>query len=168
MDQQTLAYYKTNAQDLAQKYESVKSSLAPYFISSFVPGGKVLDIGCGSGRDLAELHKLGYQAFGLDGTSELVGIAQFIHPELRGRVVQGLLPEFDIPFGGEFDGVICCAVLMHIDSTELLNASLAIKRCLKINGRLLISIPSQRSDTDSTERDANGRLFKITLQDFFN
>ena len=160
MDQQTLAYYKTNAQDLAQKYESVKSSLAPYFISSFVPGGKVLDIGCGSGRDLAELHKLGYQAFGLDGTSELVGIAQFIHPELRGRVVQGLLPEFDIPFGGEFDGVICCAVLMHIDSTELLNASLAIKRCLKINGRLLISIPSQRSDTDSTERDANGRLFK--------
>ena len=29
-----------------------------------------------------------------------------------------------------------------------------------LNGRLLISIPSQRSDTDSTERDAHGRLFK--------
>jgi hypothetical protein len=49
---------------------------------------------------------------------------------------------------------------MHIDSTELFNAALAIKRCLKVNGRLLISVPSQRSDTGDGERDANGRLFK--------
>jgi len=37
---------------------------------------------------------------------------------------------------------------------------LAIKRCLKVNGRLLISVPSQRSDTGDGDRDANGRLFK--------
>jgi hypothetical protein len=49
---------------------------------------------------------------------------------------------------------------MHIDSTELFNAALSIKRCLKVNGRLLISVPSQRSDTGDGERDANGRLFK--------
>ena len=166
MDQQTLAYYTANAQDLAQRYESATSSLAVHFPSAFVPGGRVLDIGCGSGRDLAELHKLGFQSFGLDGTPELVGLAQTLHPELKGRVVQGLLPEFDVPFGGEFDGVVCCAVLMHIDSTELFNAALAIKRCLKVNGRLLISVPSQRSDTDETERDANGRLFKTYAPGF--
>jgi SAM-dependent methyltransferase len=83
-----------------------------------------------------------------------------LHPELKGRVVQGLLPDLPTPFGGEFDGVLCCAVLMHIDSTELFNAALSIKRCLKVNGRLLISVPSQRSDTGDGERDANGRLFK--------
>lgn len=54
----------------------------------------------------------------------------------------------------------CCAVLMHIDSTEIFNAALSIKRCLKVNGRLLISVPSQRPDTVYGERDANGRLFK--------
>ncbi len=160
MDQKTLDYYNANAKDLAERYEAAPSSLAPHFASAFTPGGRVLDIGCGSGRDLAELHKLGFQPYGLDGTSELVGLAQSLHPELKGRVVPGLLPEFEVPFGGEFDGVVCCAVLMHIDSTELFNAALAIKRCIKINGRLLISVPSQRSDTDETERDANGRLFK--------
>lgn len=160
MDQRTLAYYTENAKNLAQRYESAASSLAPHFLSAFAPGGRVLDIGCGSGRDLAELQKLGFQAYGLDGTSELVSLAQSLHPELKGKVVHGLLPEFDVPFGGEFDGVLCCAVLMHIDSTELFNAALTIKRCLRVNGRLLISVPSQRSDTDATERDANGRLFK--------
>ncbi len=166
MDQRTLSYYTANAQVLAQRYESAASSLAPHFSSAFVPGGRVLDIGCGSGRDLAELHKRGFQPYGLDGTNELVALAQTLHPELMGRVVHGLLPEFDVPFGGEFDGVVCCAVLMHIDSTEIFNAALAIKRCLKVNGRLLISVPSQRSDTDETERDANGRLFKTYAPGF--
>jgi hypothetical protein len=46
------------------------------------------------------------------------------------------------------------------DSTELFNAALSIKRCLKVNGRLLISVPSHRSDTGDGERDAYGRLFK--------
>jgi SAM-dependent methyltransferase len=50
----------------------------------------VLDIGCGSGRDLAALHKLCFQPYGLDGTPELVELAQQLHPELRGRVVQGV------------------------------------------------------------------------------
>lgn len=49
---------------------------------------------------------------------------------------------------------------MHIESTELFNAALAIKRCLKVNGRLLISVPSLRTDTGDGERDPNGRLFK--------
>lgn len=166
MDKKTLDYYIANAQELAHRYESAPSSLAPYFQSSFLPGGRVLDIGCGSGRDLAELNKLGFKPYGLDGTLELVGLAQSLHPELKGRIVQGLLPEFEIPFGGEFDGIVCCAVLMHIDSTELFNAALAIKRCLKVNGRLLISVPSQRSDADDGERDANGRLFKTYAPGF--
>lgn len=119
-----------------------------------------MDIGCGSGRDLAELGRQGFQPFGLDGTPEFVQLAQHYHPELNGRVTQGLLPDFQVPFEGNFDGVLCSAVLMHIESTELFNAALAIKRCLRVNGRLLISVPSQRSDTGAGDRDANGRLFK--------
>ena len=160
MDSSTLDYYSANAHDVAQRYEAAQSSLGSRFATAFAPGGRVLDIGCGSGRDLAELGRQGFQPFGLDGTPEFVQLAQEFHPELKGRVIQGLLPDFPVPFGGEFDGVLCCAVLMHIDSTELFNAALSIKRCLKVNGRLLISVPSQRSDTGGGERDANGRLFK--------
>ena len=49
---------------------------------------------------------------------------------------------------------------MHIYTADLLNAALAIKACLKVNGRLLISIPRHRADADDQERDAHGRLFK--------
>jgi len=160
MDVRTLDYYMAHAREVAQRYEAAPSSLAARFNSAFAPGGRVLDIGCGSGRDLAELGRQGFQPYGIDGTAEFVELVQEYHPELQGRIAQGLLPDFSVPFGGEFDGVLCCAVLMHIDSTELFNAALAIKRCLKVNGRLLISVPSQRSDTGDGERDANGRLFK--------
>jgi SAM-dependent methyltransferase len=160
MDKPTLDYYALHASEVAQRYEVAPSPLAHRFAESFSSEGRILDIGCGSGRDLAQLHKQGFRPYGVDGTEEFVQLAQILHPELKGRVVQGLLPDLPTPFGGEFDGVLCCAVLMHIDSTELFNAALSIKRCLKVNGRLLISVPSQRSDTGEGERDANGRLFK--------
>ncbi len=160
MDQPTLDYYALHANEVAQRYEVAPSPLAHRFTESFSLGGRILDIGCGSGRDLAQLFKQGFQPFGVDGTEEFVELAQILHPELKDRVVQGLLPDLPAPFGAEFDGVLCCAVLMHIDSTQLFNAALSIKRCLKVNGRLLISVPSQRADTGNSERDANGRLFK--------
>jgi len=160
MDPRTVSYYSANAKDVADRYESVQSPLAGYFSKVFRPGGKILDIGCGSGRDMAELTRQGFSAYGIDATPEFVQLAQEIHPELTDRVSQAVLPDFEVPFGGNFDGVLCSAVLMHIDTADLLTAALSIKRCLKANGRLLISIPSQRPDLTEAERDGNGRLFK--------
>jgi len=160
MDSATLRCYSQNAHAVAQRYENVASPLASSFARVFPPGGRILDIGCGSGRDLAELHRQGYQAFGVDATPEFVDLAQETHPELTGKIAYGTLPELGIPFHGEFDGVLCSAVLMHIDTADLLNAALSIKSCLKVNGRLLISIPTHRADADEQERDANERLFK--------
>jgi SAM-dependent methyltransferase len=160
MDARTVHYYSANAKDVADRYESVQSPLAGYFSKVFAPSGKILDIGCGSGRDMAELTRQGYSAYGIDATPELVQLAQELHPELTDRVSQAFLPDFEVPFGGNFDGVLCSAVLMHIDESELPSAALSIKRCLKVDGCLLISIPSQRPDLTEAERDGNGRLFK--------
>lgn len=88
-------------------------------------------------------------------------MAQEFYPELKERVIQSLLPDCPFPFGGKFDGVLCCALLMHTNSTDLFNLAFSIKRCHKVNGRLLIYVPTQRTDTGGGERDANGRLFKI-------
>ena len=159
MDQSTLKYYSDNAAQVVERYESVVSDLSAHFADSFSKGGKILDIGCGSGRDLAVLHKLGYDCYGVDPVLEFVEIAQRIHPELENRIALGKLPDLQVPFNGNFDGVLCSAVLMHIDIEQLPATATAIKSCLKVGGRLLYSVPSKRLDVVISNRDLNGRLF---------
>lgn len=159
MDQSTINFYKDNAKQVAERYEAVVSDLSKHFSDAFNTGLKVLDIGCGSGRDLAVLHKLGYDTYGVDPTSEFVVLAQEIHPELKDRITQSALPDLSLPFKGEFDGVLCSAVLMHIEVDQLSDTAKAIKACLKVGGRLLFSVPSKRLDVVSENRDQNGRLF---------
>jgi 2-polyprenyl-3-methyl-5-hydroxy-6-metoxy-1,4-benzoquinol methylase len=159
MDQSTLKYYSDNAAQVAERYESVVSDLSAHFVDAFSKGGRILDIGCGSGRDLAVLHQLGFDCYGVDPTPEFVAIAQHTHPELVGRIALGELPDLKIPFHGDFDGVLCSAVLMHIDIEQLPATAAAITKCLKHGGRLLYSVPSKRLDVVASNRDANGRLF---------
>lgn len=159
MDCATVNYYSKNAQAVAARYESVVSSLSASFQDAFKTSSKLLDIGCGSGRDLALLVSLGHDCFGLDATPEFVELSQTLHPELKGKIVQGALPDFDPPFGGKFDGILCSAVLMHIPEDQLVTAAVSIKRCLKKGGRLLYSVPCKRLDVVTENRDANGRLF---------
>jgi SAM-dependent methyltransferase len=159
MDQSTINYYNDNARQVAERYESVVSDLSKHFSEAFNTGLKVLDIGCGSGRDLAVLHKLGYNAYGVDPTLKFVVLAQEIHPELKDCIIQGSLPDLPIPFNGEFNGVLCSAVLMHIEVEQLLAAAKAIKSCLRVAGRLLFSVPCKRLDVVAENRDQNGRLF---------
>ena len=159
MDLSTLKYYSDNAAQVAERYESVVSDLSAHFADSFSKGGKILDIGCGSGRDLAVLHKLGFDCYGVDPVLKFVEIAQRLHPELENRIALGKLPDLQVPFNGNFDGVLCSAVLMHIEIEQLPATATAIKSCLKLGGRLLYSVPSKRTDVVESNRDANGRLF---------
>ena len=159
MDSQTVSYYSSNAIHLANRYDGIVSSLSHHFETSFLPHSKLLDIGCGSGRDLSILHTLGHDCYGIDPTPEFVTLAQQAHPELLGRIANGCLPELSPPFHGEFDGVLCSAVLMHIAVEDLESSANAIKNCLKNGGRLLYSVPSKRLDVVADDRDANGRLF---------
>ncbi len=159
MDSQTVSYYSLNAIHLANRYDGIVSSLSNHFETSFLPNSKLLDIGCGSGRDLLILHTLGHDCYGIDPTPEFVTLAQQAHPELLGRIANGCLPALSPPFRGEFDGVLCSAVLMHIAVEDLESSANAIKNCLKIGGRLLYSVPSKRLDVVAEDRDANGRLF---------
>ena len=159
MDSQTVSYYSSNAIHLATRYDGIVSSLSHHFETSFLPHSKLLDIGCGSGRDLSILHTLGHDCYGIDPTPEFVTLAQQAHPELLGRIANGCLPELSPPFHGEFDGVLCSAVLMHIAVEDLESSANAIKNCLKNGGRLLYSVPSKRLDVVAEDRDANGRLF---------
>lgn len=160
MDPKTAAFYDRHATEIAARYESVSSPVEPYFAAAFPTGSRVLDIGAGSGRDQAALIRGGYDGFGVEPSDLLRQAAIAAHPELRGRLIGGSLPNVGQPFGGGFDGIVCFAVLMHLPESQLFDAVLTLLSLLKRHGRVLLSIPAARTDVGLDNRDAQGRLFQ--------
>ena len=95
----------------------------------------MLDIGAGSGRDLATLIAGSYEAFGVEPTEGLRIAAIGRHPELAQRIEAGALPAIGTPFGGGFDGLLCSAVLMHVPEVDLFDAAFSLRRLLRPHGR---------------------------------
>ncbi len=163
MDAKTAEFYALNAAEVAARYESAASPVEPYYSLAFAPGARVLDIGAGSGRDLAALLRAGYDGYGVEPSAGLRQAAIGAHPALAARLIEGALPAIGTPFGGGFDGVVCCAVLMHVPEGEIFDAALALRGLLMPHGRLLISVPQARTDVGADHRDNNGRLFQPYL-----
>jgi SAM-dependent methyltransferase len=160
MDQATTDFYRNYAEHDAIRGEAPQSAISRYFETAFKGGGKVLDIGSGSGRDLTVLCKKGFDAYGIEPNDAMRTFALKNHPELAVRLQCGSLPTIGVPFGGQFDGVVCSAVVMHLPEEQLLRSCASIRSVLKPNGRLLISLPSMRADLLEDERDKDGRFFK--------
>lgn len=160
MDTPTAHYYALHAREVAQRYESAQSSIFRYVAASFVQGSRILDIGAGSGRDLAALMTSGFEAYGVEPVPELLAQAVARYPGLADRIAQAALPAIGQPFGGEFDGILCSAVVMHIPEADLFDTVFSLRSLLRQHGRLLVSLPLTRDDVLVGERDAHGRLFK--------
>ncbi len=164
-DEATARFYDSYVERGEIQAEAPLSAIARYFDVAFKAGDKVLDIGAGSGRDLAVLIGKGVDAYGIEPNEAMRTFALKKHPQLAGRVQPGSLPMRGMPFGGNFDGVVCSAVLMHVPQEEFLQAWESIRRVLKPNGRVLFSLPSMRPDLLAGDRDRDGRLFNNDAAD---
>ena len=162
MDHPTTDFYTRYAAD-AILSEAARSAASRYFAHAFKPGGKVLDVGAGSGRDLAVLRAMGFDAFGVEPNEAMRAFALQTHPELDGRIVAGALPQLGAPFGGGFDGVVCSAVLMHVAPADLPLSALALRALLAPGGRSLVSLPFMQPNLLAGERDADGRYFQKAM-----
>lgn len=163
VDLKTAEFYERHAADLAVRYESAPSPVERYYPLAFPAGSRILDVGAGSGRDLAALVKAGYDGHGVEPSDRLRQAAIEAHPELEERLTKGALPEIGMPFGGSFDGILCCAVLMHLPEAELFDSALSLRSLLKPHGRILMSVPTARTDVGDDSRDNGGRLFQPYL-----
>lgn len=101
------------------------------------PPYRILDFGCGPGRDLAAFKSLGHIPVGLDGSSEFVSMAR----ESSGCEVwhQDFL-SLALP-SVEFDGVFANASLFHVPGADIARVLKQLRRCLKPGGVLLSSNP---------------------------
>lgn len=166
MDDKTLQYYEEFAEEIADRYDNRQGGIESLFPSAFSPGMRVLDVGAGSGHDMRSLLELGVDAYGVEPSAALREIAQRRHPVLVGRLQGGELPDLDQPFGGQFDGVLCSAVLMHLPLDTVFDAAIALRGVLRENGRLLLSIPASRPSVGEDDRDSHGRLFTPLNEDY--
>jgi len=163
MDEPTRAAYAAHAAELAARHLAAGKGVARHFAQAFAPGDRILDVGSGSGRDLAALVSEGFTAYGVEPSAAMREQALHAYPELGGLLHEGELPGPLVgladKLGGPFDGVVCSAVLQHLPRPELFDAVFSLRGVLRPGGRLLVSIPVERPGLDAQGRDALGRLF---------
>jgi SAM-dependent methyltransferase/SOS-response transcriptional repressor LexA len=168
MDLRTVQFYAGHAAELARRYVAAGSAPARHFPVAFTPGSLVLDIGCGSGRDLNALLEVGYDANGIDACDDMLQQARGLYPAMANRLSIDTLPNLASVPDAAYDGVLCWAVLMHLPEEFLFDALFNLRRILKPGGRLLISTPLIGPTVDSCSlRDPDGRLFNgVTPENF--
>lgn len=101
------------------------------------PPWRILDFGCGPGRDLQAILSLGHEPVGLDGSHQFVAMAR----EATGCEVwhQDFL-SLTLP-DAHFDGVFANASLFHVPSAHLPRVLAQLNACLKNSGVLFSSNP---------------------------
>ena len=159
MDKQTIKFYEKEALNLAVVYDSCNGGIADYFNTAFTAEMHILEVGCGTGRDLARLVELGFDAEGVEPCKTFRQHAVKKYPSLKGRISNDHLPELFTIDSDSFNAVLCSAVLMHLPEEQVFDAIYAIRRVLKVDGRLLISVPREDGLSEGKARDADDRLF---------
>jgi 2-polyprenyl-3-methyl-5-hydroxy-6-metoxy-1,4-benzoquinol methylase len=126
MDERTQDYYSKNYKEIAARYKSAEPNMKKILGRAFFEGMRILDVGAGSGRDMHILLEMGCDVYGIEPCDELRETSVILHPHLENRICAGQLPRLGKPFGGQFDGVLCSAVIMHLTKAEMLDAAISI------------------------------------------
>jgi SAM-dependent methyltransferase len=118
---------------------------------------RILDAGCGGGRDTAAFASLGYETTGLDLSAGMlraartaVGEAPLICADLRAT-----------PFpDGSFDAIWAMASLVHLTSTQVLEALREFRRIVCDVGPVFVAVPSAPNSGWRNDDNGERRWFR--------
>lgn len=127
---ETLKYYDENAEEFVKNTINIDfSEIQEKFIKLLPDGGRILDLGCGSGRDARYFYKKGFVVDAVDGSAELCRLAgRYSGINVR----QMLFSELNAV--EEYDGIWACSSILHLTSAELKDIMMKILRALKNDG----------------------------------
>ena len=160
-----IEYYNEHAEDFFNGTVNVDMSLWRDKFENFIPKeGRILDAGCGSGRDSKAFLEHGYSVVAFDASTEMCRMAT----ELIGQQV--LQMRFDeLKYENEFDGIWACASLLHVPNEELPKVLNKMRRALKKEGVMYLSFKygegtqqrGERTFSDFTEETIRALLKEV-------
>ncbi|GAA64815.1 tellurite resistance protein-related protein [Pseudoalteromonas sp. BSi20311] len=150
MPTKTLNYYNQNAQSFSDSTLHVDmSALYAEFLPLIPKHGHILDAGCGSARDAMYFKQQGFTVSAFDASPELAKLASnYLQQAVEVKSFQQL------NCTNKYNGIWCCASLLHVPKVELPQVFLKLQNALKPNGVLYVSFKY-----GTQERVHNGREF---------
>jgi SAM-dependent methyltransferase len=128
-DPATLDFYAAEAPVYAVSGPNGIARHLPEFLDRLQPGARILELGCGGGRDALHMIERGFDVDATDGTSEITAQAE----ARLGRAVRVM--RFDeLNSIAEYDAVIATASLLHVPRAGLPAIVQQIWKALKPGG----------------------------------
>lgn len=134
----SLTYNRKNIQQISLPW------FQKYALKKYRPfgSGKLLEIGCGTGRFLFASEKAGWETYGIDISQKAVDAAKELLPQ--SKIQTGTVEETELPLNN-FEMIVAFEVIEHVGNPyTFLNK---IRHLLKDNGILVISTPDWDSGT---------------------
>ena len=162
---ETLNSYDSTAQEYAKNVETfVLHKQLDGFVYRIMQNNSeefkpyVVDLGCGSGRDLAELSKRNCKVMGVDFSEELLAIAKQNMP--NAELIKSDMRTYGFNYD-EFDGIWANASLLHIPKNEISDLIFNVYNMLKPKGVLFTSIKEGVGEEiiEDKRYDGNPRKF---------
>lgn len=150
MSSETIDYYNKHANDFALATNQIDmATLYAEFLPLIKAGGHILDAGCGSGRDAAFFKQQGFIISAFDASAEMAHIAS-------ARLQQAVAVQHFEQLNElkKFDGIWCCASLLHVASGNLPAVFSRLQRALNPGAVLYASFKY-----GDGERFKDGRMF---------
>jgi SAM-dependent methyltransferase len=127
---ETVAYYDYNATEfVGDTVNADLSEIYKSFEELLCPGSKILDLGCGSGRDSKYFADHGYEVVAIDPS---LAMCEYTRSIVDIPVFQ--MKAEDLYFHNEFDAVWACASLLHVPSDHQKVVLELIAESLKTGG----------------------------------
>ena len=155
----TIEYYNQNADMFAQGTRLVDFTVVQERFAKMLPAGsRILDFGCGSGRDTKYFLEKGYRVEATDGSAELCKLAS----AFTGIKVKEMLFQ-DLDASGKYEGIWACSSILHLSKKELFSVIRKMCDALKDNGVIYTSFKY-----GDFEGERNGRYFTDFTEDTFD
>jgi ubiquinone/menaquinone biosynthesis C-methylase UbiE len=131
-DQMVVEYAKRNHSNMADNLVV----LAQELIQHIGINGQIIEVGCGTGRDMSWFETQRNTITGIDLS---MGMLAYARKEVRGNLVSMNMRHLGF-CSNYFDGAWCCASLLHLPKTDAVYTLQEIRRVLKLEGMLVLSI----------------------------